>query len=61
MCAAKNSAALAGLLTLVHSRGAEAGGSLAHVDLPLLSQHDIDAMRCACNAPLKCCSRPKAA
>ena len=61
VCAAKNSAALAGLLTLVHSRGAEAGGSLAHVDLPLLSQHDVDAMKCVIYVPpTSCLGNPQA-
>ena len=52
VCIAKNSAILAGLLTLVHSRR-QAGPDedLVRVDLPvnlpLLSEVDINAMKCS--------------
>ena len=51
VCVAGNSAVLAGLLTLVHSRRqAGPGEDPVHVDLPvnlpLLSEIDMNAMKC---------------
>ena len=45
VCEAKNSAVLAGLLTLVHSRGP--AGATAPVDMPLLADADHAALKCA--------------
>ena len=44
VCEAKNSAVLAGLLTLVHSRGP--AGATAPVDMPLLADADRAAFKC---------------
>lgn len=65
VCVAKNGAVLSGLLTLVHSRrpgpmdAPTYGDTL--VDLPLLSETDVLAMRCAvpplCSPGCRCCPR----
>ena len=51
VCVAKNDAVLAGLLTLVHSRSPGPDVESVHVGLPvkmpLLSETDIHAMKCA--------------
>ena len=46
VCEAKNSAVLAGLLTLVHSRA----GASTPVDMPLLAQADRAAFKCGASA-----------
>ena len=46
VCEAKNSAVLAGLLTLVHSRS----GASTPVDMPLLAQADRAAFKCGASA-----------
>jgi hypothetical protein len=52
VCEAKNSAVLAGLLTLVHSRGP--AGATAPVDMPLLADADRAAFKCV-RGPSKGC------